>query len=425
MNIPRQIIATAVCCASLVLATLQQAMAVTRPDIEFAPRTYQCVKAYASPVIDGLNEDVAWKNAGWSEYFVDITGDEELEPYLPTRFKMLWDDRALYLYAEIAEPNIQGSLTDRDSVIYHDNDFELFIDPDADNHLYAELEVNALGTVWDLLLDRPYRDGGEGIDGWDIKGLELAVSLDGTVNDASDVDQGWSVELAIPWDALAELTGGASPPETGDRWKINFSRVQYHVTVDNGEYLRDQDGNGQPLDPENWVWSPQGVVAMHCPEMWGVVEFAGGIVVPGKPELNSEEYARQALMCMYYWQRDYHDEHGEYSGRKVERWYADYPLPDVDNFREWLVQDAIWASPSQFRFSMSNGERTLSVDETGRVSSFNGPLRPVEYEEIPEDELKAPELESEVGPPEATEAEEEAARSSTDGRETPPEGDGS
>lgn len=34
---------------------------------------------------------------------------------------------------------------------------QIFIDPDANNHLYYEIEINGLGTVWDLLLVRPYR----------------------------------------------------------------------------------------------------------------------------------------------------------------------------------------------------------------------------------------------------------------------------
>ena len=37
-------------------------------------------------------------------------------------------------------------LTKHDAVIFHDNDFEVFIDPDGDNHEYYELELNALNT---------------------------------------------------------------------------------------------------------------------------------------------------------------------------------------------------------------------------------------------------------------------------------------
>lgn len=43
------------------------------------------------------------------------------------------------------------------SIIYQDNDFEVFLDPDGDNLMYYEVEVNAAGQVWDLLLVKPYR----------------------------------------------------------------------------------------------------------------------------------------------------------------------------------------------------------------------------------------------------------------------------
>ena len=60
---------------------------------------------------------------------------------------MLWDDDYFYIGAELREPHVWGTLTAHDSVIFHDNDFEVFIDPNGDNHEYYEFEINALGTV--------------------------------------------------------------------------------------------------------------------------------------------------------------------------------------------------------------------------------------------------------------------------------------
>ena len=63
---------------------------------------------------------------------------------------MLWDDEYFYFAAELIEDQIWATLTERDSVIFYDNDFEIFIDPDGDSHQYYEFEINALNTVWDL-----------------------------------------------------------------------------------------------------------------------------------------------------------------------------------------------------------------------------------------------------------------------------------
>jgi hypothetical protein len=220
---------------------------------------------------------------------------------------MLWDGEFFYVGAQMEEPHVWGTLTERDAVIYYDNDFEVFIDPDADTHLYYELEINALGTVWDLMLIKPYRDGGPAIDAWDIRGLRTTVAVDGTVNDPSDEDRGWSVEIAIPWDILAEAAGRPSPPEAGDRWRVNFSRVQWRTRIEGGSYVKLQDAaTGEPVDEDNWVWSPQGLIAMHYPEMWGIVEFVGpdGAGPEGSLAVLTEaEEALWALRQVYYAQR--------------------------------------------------------------------------------------------------------------------------
>ena len=92
-------------------------------------------------------------------------------PRFVTRAKMLWDDENLYVAADLAGDEIWGHLTERDSVIYFDNDFEIFVDPDSDTYHYYEFEMNVLNTVWDLFLAEPYRDGGSGLNGYDMHGF--------------------------------------------------------------------------------------------------------------------------------------------------------------------------------------------------------------------------------------------------------------
>ena len=134
-------------------------------------------------------------------------------PRFKTRAKMLWDDSYLYIGAELEEPHVWATLVKRDTVICRDNDFEVFLDPDGDSHEYYEFEMNALNTVWDLLLKKPYRDGGPPVDSWNIDGLVTAVHIDGTLNDPRDIDQGWSVEIAFPWDCAE----GVRPPPVAAR----------------------------------------------------------------------------------------------------------------------------------------------------------------------------------------------------------------
>jgi len=238
-------------------------------------RTYVCYWSPGPITVDGRLDDSAWASAPWSEEFIDIVGDTAPAPPLRTRFKLLWDSTYLYVAAELEEPHVWATLTARDAVVYRDNDFEVFIDPDGDGLNYYEIEINALGTVWDLLLVRPYRQGGPAITAWDIRGLQSAVHVDGTVNDPSDTDQGWTVEMALPWSVLVEAARGRRPPQDGTEWRMNFSRVQWDLDVVDGEYRKTiEPSTNRPRREHNWVWSPQGVVDMHLPERWGTVRFS-------------------------------------------------------------------------------------------------------------------------------------------------------
>lgn len=247
-----------------------------------APRHYICYRALSPLGIDGRLDEISWQRAAWSEPFVHILGDSVPPPPLRTRVKLLWDDGYLYVGAELEEPHLWATLTERDAVIYQDDDFEVFIDPDGDTYNYYEIEINAFGTVWDLFLVRPYRDGGPAITAWDITGLRSAVALGGTINDPSDRDAGWTVELAIPWHVLAEAAPGQRLPRDGETWRFNFSRVDWDLDVVHGQYeKRRNPDSGRPFAEHNWVWSPQGAVNMHLPERWGSVSFSALLVGGG------------------------------------------------------------------------------------------------------------------------------------------------
>jgi len=221
--------------------------------------------------VDGRLDEAAWRDAPWTDDFVDIEGDAKPRPALRTRAKMLWDETYSYVGAELVEPHLSATLTQHDAVIFHDNDFEVFIDPNGDSHEYDEFEINALGTTWDLPLPRPYKDGGKPVNSWEIPGMKAAVHLDGTLNDARDLDRSWSVELAFPWTVLGELARRPAPPGDGDQWRVNFSRVEWPLEISGGTYRK-----AASAKDANWVWSPQHVVDMHRPETWGYVQFSTG-----------------------------------------------------------------------------------------------------------------------------------------------------
>lgn len=296
--------------ASALAACAAPAPAPAEPELA-APRGYLCHRG--TPAVDGRLDDPAWAAAPWTEDFVDIEGDRRPAPRFRTRAKLLWDDEFLFVGAWLAEPHVWATLTEHDAVIFHDDDFEIFLDPDGDTHHYFEIEINALAAEWDLRLVKPYLDGGPALNEWEIPGLRKAVWIDGTLNDPAGVDRGWSVELAIPWTALAEFAGRPVPPSDGDAWRLNFSRVEWRHEVAGGRYRK------LPDTPEdNWVWSPQGVIDMHRPERWGYLQFTRA--APGAAELVPDPSwpARVELVRIYEAQRAFRQVHGRAARTLVE-----------------------------------------------------------------------------------------------------------
>ncbi|OOV19332.1 carbohydrate-binding family 9-like protein [Flavobacterium sp. LM4] len=236
------------------------------------PKTYTANKITKPILIDGDESDPAWKNADWTALFEDIEND--IKPKYATKVKMLWDETNFYILAKIEEPHVWANLKQRDTIIFYNNDFEVFIDPDGDTFNYYELEINALNTAWDLFLSKPYRENDNVVlNDWNIPGLKSAVKINGTLNNPNDTDEGWGLEMAIPWASYKKSYNENNVP--ADKfWRVNFSRVNWQHSLADGKYERKKDADGKFLPEYNWVWSPMGVINMHEPEKWGYVYFS-------------------------------------------------------------------------------------------------------------------------------------------------------
>ena len=347
------------------------------PDFEampFAPRQYVSYRASSPISVDGKLNEPAWAAAAWSEPFVDIEGDSRPHPRFRTRAKMLWDDEYFYVAAEMEEPDLWGTLTERDSVIFHDNDFEVFIDPDGDTHAYYELEVNALGTPWDLMLIKPYRDGGPAIHGWDIAGLRVGIDVRGTINRPGDRDDGWSVEIAMPWKILKEAAPDHKLPKAGDRWRVNFSRVEWEVDSADGRYAkRLKPGTKDPLPEKNWVWSPQGAINMHMPERWGYVQFSGKPAGTGTDAFvdDPNERVKWALRRLYYRQGRFRAATGAYATTPDSLKASDIVVDGLE------FRPVIQATATRYEISASGfGGAVVHIDQDGRVWLTRQPVKP-------------------------------------------------
>jgi len=251
-----------------------------------------------SIMIDGNTKKEVWQKANWSPRFVDMV--TSAPGMYNTQTAILWNDTNLYIAFRVEEPFLEAKLTERDSVIFLENDMEVFIDG---GDCYYELEVNAANTIYEVFFiwkdaytrgskfDIPafdvhqqdaYTFGGDydrvGASFWkgthprgirwaftnfDLPGLQTAVQLEGTLNDNSDIDKGWSLEMAIPWESLSLLANGrAIPPKPGDVWSLFLGRFQKLMA------------GGREVQPHPaMALNAHGVYDTHLPEKWSKVEF--------------------------------------------------------------------------------------------------------------------------------------------------------
>ena len=327
------------------------------PTAKYSPRTYVCYKTKTPIVIDGKMDESSWENTDWTQLFVDIEGNKKPDPYFETRLKMLWDEKYFYFGAILEEPHVWATLTMRDAVIFKDNDFEIFLDPDGDTHNYYELEVNAFETEWDLILIKPYHDQAKvAVDSWDIPGLITKVHVDGSLNDPSDTDKGWNLEIAIPWKALEERAPNFHPQE-GEQWKVNFSRVQWDVEIIEDQYVKTD------APEHNWVWSPQGLIYMHMPELWGIVQFTQAPPEQGNVEFQESkiDQIKWALRQVYYGQRNYFFKNDRYTASLKELNLIKKPVEDVPWPPKIVLTPSGWEAVAQWT------DRSILIRKDGKV----------------------------------------------------------
>jgi hypothetical protein len=282
----------------------KELIAMTTPN----PARLPCYRSRTPIHVDGNLDKSPWLTSPRSHRFVDMVSG--LPGFYDTRTAALWDDQNLYVAFWVEEPQVNAEFTERDSIIFRENDIELFING---GDCYYEFEINALGTVYEVFFiwrdafqrgsrfDRPefdlysrraYSFGGDldrnpasFWDGthprktrwafldWDFPGLQSGVKVDGKINDPATIDKGWTVEMALPWSGMGLLAGDrACPPAPGDAWQMFLGRFQK------------LSAGGNEINPHPaWVLSPHGIFDTHQPDFFPWVDFKAEYVedIPG------------------------------------------------------------------------------------------------------------------------------------------------
>lgn len=326
--------------------------------------TYVCYKAPSKIVIDGKLSKNEWDAIPWTSDFVDIEGDKQPLPTFKTRAKMTYDNDGMYFAVLMEEPHVWGTIKEHDAVIYQDNDFEIFLNPSNDTHNYLEYEINSLGTDWDLYLNKPYRDEGNVVlNNWEFAGMKKAVSIDGTLNNPKDKDKSWSVEVYIPWKSIYQVMRGKEKPQAGEQLRINFSRVEWPVKIQNGKYVKIPKPGHTKISEYNWVWAPTGIINIHLPEYWGYVQLSDKVA--GKEEElfipNPDEEYKWILRQLYYRQQEYKGINGEYATKTA------ILKPEEICSAEIAKRIKLYTTPGMYEITLATPNKCWHIRQDGLV----------------------------------------------------------
>jgi hypothetical protein len=172
-----------------------------------------------------------------------------------TEARLLHDVDHVYVAFKAEDPDIWTEHEERDSRMWKEDVVEVFVDVDPSDPLYAEIEVNPKGGLFDVFL---FEHRGRSLRAWNPD-IKTAVEVEGTVNQRDDKDRSWTVEMSIPAAELAPvpLMRRSQPPiATGTVWRMEICRVD--------------NSKGLPEELQSWTTVPND---FHVAEAYGRVVF--------------------------------------------------------------------------------------------------------------------------------------------------------
>ncbi|MGI9543445.1 MAG: carbohydrate-binding family 9-like protein [Cyclobacteriaceae bacterium] len=168
-------------------------------------------------IVDGKMDEAIWSKteARTLEYFYRVEAPSDQQQ---TTFRMLWDNENMYVFFHCEDSYITARETKRDGSPYFDDCAEIFLIPAPDSlDTHFGFELNLFKASNDFIYFNDYYKEQDAVFRAFNPDFEAEVTFDGTINNNSDVDKGWTMELAIPLSTFGAL-GSIEPVEEGNRW---------------------------------------------------------------------------------------------------------------------------------------------------------------------------------------------------------------
>jgi hypothetical protein len=187
---------------------------------------YICRPAGAAIAVDGLLDEPAWQHAETLAVRYVFKPKEYTVPPPDTTVRLLWDRDYLYVGFTCVDDDIWSFSSQADDSLWFGDVVELFIKPSRVTKNYYEFNIAPNGTLYDA--SYPSRGAGSfsRFKTWS-SGARVATAVNGSDGNFEDYDQGYTVEVAIPWPAFLEGAPGA-----GGFWTFGAFRYDYSKSFD-------------------------------------------------------------------------------------------------------------------------------------------------------------------------------------------------
>ena len=230
-------------------------------------KEYTINKTSTAITVDGVLSEAGWVNAPATANLLNMNGTAATQT---ANAKMLWSDTHLYFAFTIQDNSIWSTLTARDAQLYTQDVLEVLIDKDGDGLNYSEIGFAPNGTLYDLVMDKPYSAGGNANTAWNIANMQVKTTVTGSLNTTTGGVQ-WVVEAALPFAGIPATPASFGKPNAGDTWRLNFARADHNYNVAGSEKL--------------YTWNYTDGVTNHLPSRFGKVTF-GNAVGNQEPTVN-------------------------------------------------------------------------------------------------------------------------------------------
>lgn len=159
-------------------------------------------------VMDGKIDELAWQRS----IAIPIQFQELARANPPkARARLLWDAQFLYVGFEVFDTKIIAPAIERDGEVWKYDCIELFLMPSQRFGTYWEIEISPTGSILDYLCYKhPNQWGSDFHTKETMQGLQIGRTIRGTANQEGDRDEGYTIEVAIPFDQFPGLQKGAA-----------------------------------------------------------------------------------------------------------------------------------------------------------------------------------------------------------------------